>query len=136
MAELMFALLSLAALFALAMNRAPLRVWAAAIALFTLALQTGLGSGHLHAPVFNFWALLGWLAAAGLFALTFPRIKRDYVVLPAYRASRHVAVHAVYPSRRFLAAKVRLFIDHLAGLYGERPKWDEGLDKILATARA
>lgn len=58
------------------------------------------------------------------------------IVLPAYRASRHVAVHAVYPSRRFLAAKVRLFIDHLAGLYGERPKWDEGLDKILATARA
>ena len=86
MAELIFALVSLAALFALAMNRAPLRAWAAAIALFTLALQLGLGSGHLHAPVFNFWALLGWLVAGGLFALTFPRIKRDYVVLPAYRA--------------------------------------------------
>jgi acyl-CoA dehydrogenase len=86
MAELIFALLSLAAVFALAMNRAPLRAWAAAIALFTLALQIGLGSGHLHAPVFNFWAVLGWLAAGGLFALTFPRIKRDYVVLPAYRA--------------------------------------------------
>ena len=51
-----------------------------------MALQLGLGSGHLHAPVFNFWAVLGWLVAAGLFALTFPRIKRDYVVLPAYRA--------------------------------------------------
>ena len=86
MAELIFALLSLAALFALAMNRAPLRTWAVAIALFTLALQLGLGSGHLHAPVFNFWAVLGWLVAGGLFALTFPRIKRDYVVLPAYRA--------------------------------------------------
>ena len=86
MAELIFALLSLAALFALAMNRAPLRAWAVAIALFTLALQLGLGSGHLHAPVFNFWAVLGWLVAGGLFALTFPRIKRDYVVLPAYRA--------------------------------------------------
>lgn len=56
---------------------------------------------------------------------------RLVVVLPAYRASRHVAVHAVYPSRRFLAAKVRLFIDHLAGLYGEHPHWDEGLGKIL-----
>ena len=50
------------------------------------ALQIGLGSGHLHAPVFNFWAVLGWLAAGGLFAPTFPRIKRKYVVLPAYRA--------------------------------------------------
>ncbi|HEV7284613.1 LysR family transcriptional regulator [Kaistia defluvii] len=59
---------------------------------------------------------------------------RLVVVLPAYRASRHVAVHAVYPSRRFLAAKVRLFIDHLAGLYGEHPHWDEGLGKILAPA--
>ena len=86
MAELIFALLSLTAVFALAMNRAPLRAWALAVALFTFALQIGLGSGHLHAPVFNFWAVLGWLAAAGLFALTFPRIKRDYVVLPAYRA--------------------------------------------------
>ncbi|WEK52261.1 MAG: LysR family transcriptional regulator [Candidatus Kaistia colombiensis] len=59
---------------------------------------------------------------------------RLVVVLPAYRASRHVAVHAVYPSRRFLAAKVRLFIDHLARLYGEHPKWDQGLEHILAPA--
>ena len=59
---------------------------------------------------------------------------RLVVVLPAYRASRHVAVHAVYPSRRFLAAKVRLFIDHLAGLYGEHPHWDEGLQRLLAPA--
>ena len=36
--------------------------------------------------MFNFWAVLGWLVAGGLFALTFPRIKRDYVVFPAYRA--------------------------------------------------
>ncbi len=53
-------------------------------------------------------------------------------VLPAYRASRHVAVHAVYPSRRYLAAKVRLFIDYLAGLYGEHPAWDDGLEAMLA----
>ena len=59
---------------------------------------------------------------------------RLVVVLPAYRASRHVAVHAVYPSRRFLAAKVRLFIDHLARLYGEHPHWDHGLEHILAPA--
>ena len=86
MAELVVILLSLAALFALAMNRAPLWAWALAVALFTLSLQMGLGSGHVHWPVFNFLSLLGWLLAAGLFALTFPRIKRDYVVLPAYRA--------------------------------------------------
>jgi acyl-CoA dehydrogenase len=86
MAEFMFMLLSLAALFALAMNRAPLWAWVLAVALFTLSLQMGLGSGHLHAPVFKFWVVLGWLVAGGLFTLTFPRIKRDYVVLPAYLA--------------------------------------------------
>jgi acyl-CoA dehydrogenase len=90
MAEVIFAALALIALFALAMNRAPLWAWALGVALFTLSLQLGLGSGRLHAPVFNVWALLGWLVAAGLFALTFPKIKRDAVVLPAYRALKGV----------------------------------------------
>lgn len=45
-------------------------------------------------------------------------------VLPYYQASKNVAVHAVYPSRRFLPAKVRLFIDYLATLYAPTPYWD------------
>lgn len=53
------------------------------------------------------------------------------VVLPEFRGSRHVGVHAVYPSRRFLPAKVRLFIDWLAGLYGPKPYWDAGLEGLL-----
>ncbi|ODN71704.1 HTH-type transcriptional regulator DmlR [Methylobrevis pamukkalensis] len=53
------------------------------------------------------------------------------IVLPEYRASRHVGVYAVYPSRRFLAAKVRVFIDYLANLYGPQPYWDQGLDAVL-----
>ncbi|MBP1850492.1 LysR family transcriptional regulator [Rhizobium halophytocola] len=47
-------------------------------------------------------------------------------VLPAYESSRNVALWAVYPSRQFLPAKVRLFIDYLAGLYGPVPYWDAG----------
>jgi len=46
-------------------------------------------------------------------------------VLPAYEGSRNVALSAVYSSRRFLPAKVRLFIDYLAGLYGPVPYWDK-----------
>lgn len=53
------------------------------------------------------------------------------LVLPAYRASRHVGVYAVYPSRRFLPAKVRVFIDFLAQLYGPAPYWDQGLGQLL-----
>lgn len=47
-------------------------------------------------------------------------------VLPDFSASRNVAIHAVYPSRRFLPAKVRLFIDYLAALYGPVPYWETG----------
>ncbi|MBY0611643.1 MAG: LysR family transcriptional regulator [Beijerinckiaceae bacterium] len=59
-----------------------------------------------------------------------PEIKagRLKLVLPAYSASKRVAVHAVYPSRRHLAHKVRVFIDLLAERFGPVPYWDQGLD--------
>lgn len=47
-------------------------------------------------------------------------------VLPDYSASKNVGIYAVYPSRRFLPVKVRLFIDFLAGLYGPSPYWEDG----------
>lgn len=56
------------------------------------------------------------------------------IVLPAYRASKDVGLHAVYPSRRFLPAKVRVFIDFLAHLYGPSPYWDTGLEAWLGEA--
>lgn len=55
------------------------------------------------------------------------------VVLPQYHASHRVGVFAVYPSRRFLPAKVRVFIDHLARLYGTVPPWDAGLQPLLVS---
>lgn len=45
-------------------------------------------------------------------------------VLPDYEGSHNVALSAVYPSRQFLPAKVRLFIDYLAELYGPVPYWE------------
>ncbi|QFT33779.1 LysR family transcriptional regulator [Roseibium porphyridii] len=53
------------------------------------------------------------------------------ILLPHYRASRDVGLYAVYPSRQFLPAKVRVFIDFLAGLYGSEPYWDTGLEDWL-----
>lgn len=53
------------------------------------------------------------------------------VVLPGYQASDRVGVYAIYPTRRFLPAKVRLFIDFLAELYAPTPYWDKGLDRVL-----
>ena len=82
MAEVIFALVSILALFALAMNRASLRSWALAAAIFTLCAQMGLVHGHLHWPAFPLWSLLGWLVAGLLFAASFPDLRRQYIVPP------------------------------------------------------
>jgi acyl-CoA dehydrogenase len=86
LAELIFVFLSIAAFFALAMNRASLRAWALAVAVFTLSLQMGLGHGAFHAPGFPIWALFGWIVAGLLFAASFSELKRKYITLPAFRA--------------------------------------------------
>ncbi len=49
------------------------------------------------------------------------------IVLPEWHASSRVAVHAVYPSRRHLAHKVRVFMDFLGERFGNPPYWDKGL---------
>lgn len=48
------------------------------------------------------------------------------VVLPEYRGASTVAVYAVYPCREFMPAKVSVFIDFLAELYGNEPYWERG----------
>ena len=45
---------------------------------------------------------------------------RDYI-------SSDLPIHAVYPHRKYLSAKVRHFVDHLGGACGVNPPWDEGL---------
>jgi len=49
-------------------------------------------------------------------------------VLPQYRGSSNVAIHAVYPCREFMPAKVNVLIEFLAELYGPAPYWDTGMD--------
>ena len=48
-------------------------------------------------------------------------------VLPDYEGNRNVAIHALYPSKQFLPAKVRLFIDYLVSLYTPTPPWEKRL---------
>ncbi|MEM7214969.1 MAG: LysR family transcriptional regulator [Pseudomonadota bacterium] len=49
-------------------------------------------------------------------------------VLHRYSSSKGLGIYAIYPSRNFLPAKVRLFIDYFAELFGPTPYWDKGLD--------
>jgi DNA-binding transcriptional LysR family regulator len=58
-------------------------------------------------------------------------------VLPDYRGPSSLAIHAVYPSRDFMPAKVNVFIEHLAGIYGAEPYWDSAHHTAaLAESRA
>lgn len=42
--------------------------------------------------------------------------------------SSDIPIHAVYPHRKYLSAKVRRFVEFLGEVCGENPPWDEGLD--------
>ena len=122
MAELIFAGLALAALFALAMNRAPLWLWALAAAVFTFGAQMGLVHGHLHWPVFPWWSLLGWLVAALVFVASFPEIKRKYITLPAYGALKGVMPTISETEREALEAGT---VGWDAELFSGTPDWSK-----------
>ena len=122
MAELIFASLSLAALFALAMNRAPLWLWALAAAIFTFTAQMGLVHGHLHWPMFPWWSFLGWLAAALLFMASFPELKRKYITLPTYRALKGVMPTISETEREALQAGT---VGWDAELFSGTPDWSK-----------
>lgn len=51
------------------------------------------------------------------------RAGRLQTVLDQYRAGE-LNVHAVYAHRQYLSAKVRTFVDYLAGYFGSPPYWD------------
>jgi DNA-binding transcriptional LysR family regulator len=61
-------------------------------------------------------------------------------LLPGYSFHTDVAIYALYPHRRFLPAKTRVFIDFLAASFGPEPYWDSGLSapkpRIKARAQA
>lgn len=56
-------------------------------------------------------------------------------VMPEYEGSRNVSVSAVYPSRRHLPPKVRVFIEYLAELYGSVPYWERHVQASGAARR-
>jgi DNA-binding transcriptional LysR family regulator len=48
-------------------------------------------------------------------------------ILPEFESTSNVGIYAIYPSRQFLPAKVRVFIDYLAQIFGGVPYWESGL---------
>ena len=57
-------------------------------------------------------------------------------VLPDYVFHSDVAIYAVYPHRRFLPAKTRVFIEFLAESFGPDPYWDRSAPRPKPRIRA
>jgi DNA-binding transcriptional LysR family regulator len=57
-------------------------------------------------------------------------------LLPGYAFGPDVAIYAVYPHRRYLPAKTRLFIDFLADSFGPQPYWDQPARQASVGSRA
>jgi DNA-binding transcriptional LysR family regulator len=57
-------------------------------------------------------------------------------LLPEYDFGTDVAIYAVYPHRRYLPAKTRVFIDYLAESFGPEPYWDKPGDPPEVQAAA
>jgi len=57
-------------------------------------------------------------------------------LLPGYDFATEVAIYAVYPHRRYLPAKTRVFIDFLADSFGPEPYWDRPVGAALTKSPA
>ncbi|MEP7157414.1 MAG: LysR family transcriptional regulator [Betaproteobacteria bacterium] len=84
--------------------------------------------GHLHCndgEVLTRWALAGHgLAWRSAWEVSEEIDKGRLVeVLPKF-AAQGTDIYAVYPDRKFLPAKVRLFIDFMKRSFGEPPYWE------------
>ncbi|HEX5092673.1 MAG TPA: LysR substrate-binding domain-containing protein, partial [Burkholderiales bacterium] len=55
-------------------------------------------------------------------------------LLPGYDFGTDVGIYAVYPHRRHLPAKTRVFIDFLAESFGPEPYWDRPAERINSRA--
>jgi DNA-binding transcriptional LysR family regulator len=85
------------------------------------------------------WEVLRDWALAGLgIALKSTWDVRDHLengalvpVLREYTFGSDVAIYAVYPHRRHLPAKTRVFIDFLADSFGPEPYWDRPAERRL-----
>ena len=52
-------------------------------------------------------------------------------LFPGYAFHSDVAIYAVYPHRRHLPAKTRVFIEFLAALFGPEPYWDRAAARAV-----
>ena len=122
MAELIFTLICLAAVFGLAMNRADLKAWA--ISRRSLHPERADGSRARPFALAAFSALVtAWLARRrASVCASIPEIKRKYITLPAYRALKGAMPTISQTEQEALDAGT---IGFDAELFSGKPDWEK-----------
>ncbi|MBO0742534.1 MAG: acyl-CoA dehydrogenase, partial [Hyphomicrobiaceae bacterium] len=121
-AIVVFILLCVAAVFVLAMRRAPLWAWAAAAAAAVLLWRTGLGYGDWHEPAFSALSLLAWVPVLVLASLSIPPLRRAVLIAPLFRKIKGVLPRVSATEQEALNAGT---IGFDAELFSGRPNWEK-----------
>jgi acyl-CoA dehydrogenase len=132
MIGVLLAIITIAAMFTLAIRREPLWAWAILLAAFTLALKLGLFAGTLHLPSFSTLALIGWLPAILLGAISWRPIRREVVTRPAFGLVKRILPPVSKTEQEAIDAGTLGFD---AELFSGRPDWSKlrAVDPVILT---
>ena len=122
MAEFVFLVLCMAGVFVLAMHRAPLWAWAAALAGATVIWQTGLLHGDFEEPTFGVLGLLAWVPVAILAGMAIPAVRRAALIEPMFRTIKGVLPKVSATEQEALDAGT---IGFDAELFSGTPDWQK-----------
>ena len=122
MTELVFLILCLGVVTALAMRQAPLWAWAIAAAVATYLWQSGLVAGEYQGLQFGLLSLIAWIPALILALLSVPSLRRTLLVEPAFAIVKKILPKVSDTEQEALDAGT---IGFDAELFSGTPDWEK-----------
>ncbi|MGA7329825.1 MAG: acyl-CoA dehydrogenase family protein, partial [Rhodomicrobium sp.] len=131
-AGIVLAILSLAAMFTLAIRREPLWAWAIWVAAVTLLAEVGLYAGELHLPPLAGASLAAWIPAIVLGLLSWRPIRQTVITGPAFALVKRILPPVSKTEQEAIDAGT---IGFDAELFSGRPDWSKlrAIDPVILT---
>lgn len=131
-AEIVFILLCVVGVFALAMRGTSLFGWALALAAAVFVWQTDLISGEFNEPLFDLSDVLAWIPVVILFALSIPGVRRAALTRPIYGIVKGILPKVSATEQEALDAGT---IGFDAEIFSGKPDWKKlrGVPPITLT---
>ncbi len=122
MVQITTLIVCLAALYAAAMRRAPLWMWALGLGTLTAASQLEFFQGSIRAPPFGLLSIVCWLPALIFAGLSMPPVRRRILVAPAFHMLRGALPRLNDNARQMLSGGT---VGYEAEFFGGRPSWQK-----------